>query len=114
MIHNVKMDADMVSWYSDTDKKCVQFDDDVTAFCVLSTKKHIAVAQKQRVYIYTEDGVVCSTIDIPHEFPDVICIHDIFYEEENFMLVLAQYSGYDIACHFDPFTGQLSDWHYTK
>lgn len=104
----------MVSWYNGTDKKYVQLENQAIAFCVLNTKKHIAIAQEQRVFIYTEDGVVCSAIDIPHEFANVICIHDIFYEENNFTLVLIQYNGYDIACHFDPFTGQLLDWHYTK
>lgn len=114
MIHKVKINLNTVSWYNGEHKKCVKLESQITAFCVLNTKKHIAIAQEQSVFVYTADGVMYSTINIPPEFPNAICINDIYYEESNFTLVLAQYKGYDIACHYDPFTDQLLDWHYTK
>ena len=86
----------------------------VRAVCVLDGRRQVAAATAQAVYIFSESGALTRTLGIPPQFPRTVGIHDIYYEQGRFTVILAQYKGYDIACCADPLTGRLESWHYVK
>lgn len=116
MISNIELTGDRktLQIIGSSGKKEFVAQHTVKTVCLTRDKRYVAAVTEREVLVIDEAGRMKNILKIPARFPNAICIHDAYYEADQFTVILAQYKGYDIAYNVDPLTGKESGWHYVK